>query len=74
MGNCVVEMRKVVDYPKLYVIVDSRSSKSHGCSKSMGVHGNLLMPQNMILMVDCRRWSYVEALVGRGHYQEFESE
>ena len=54
MGNCVVDMRKVVDYPELYAVVDSRSNKSHGCSKSGGVCGNLPMPQNMFLMVDRR--------------------
>jgi hypothetical protein len=71
--NCAVEMRKVVDYIESHFVVGSRSSKSHGGSKSNGACGNMPMPENKILMVDRGRRLYVEALVGKGHYQEIES-
>jgi hypothetical protein len=52
VGQLCVEMRKVVDYLELHVIVGSRSSKSHGGSKSNGVLATPSMPENKILMVD----------------------
>jgi hypothetical protein len=55
-----VDMRKVVDYPELYVVVDSRSSKSHGCSKSNRVCGNL----PMVVVLRHGEGSFVEIVGG----------
>lgn len=57
-GNCVLQMRKVVNYLEPQGVVRSRFGKSHGV--------NPQMPQ----MVDYRRQPYLDALIVKGHYQE----
>jgi hypothetical protein len=57
-GNCVVQMRKVVNYLEPQGVVRSRFGKAHDVNPPMS------------RMVDHRRRPYVDALVVKGHYQE----